>query len=57
MSIHYLKEKMEPVPILESPAPAKWARTIKIDGVEYAYSINQNQEEKCVNSTKNPKKR
>ena len=36
---------MEPVPILESPAPAKGTRTIKIDGVEYAYSINQVQEE------------
>ena len=36
---------MEPDPILESPAPTKVARTIKIEGVEYAYSINQVQEE------------
>ena len=40
---------MEPLAILESPAPAKEARTINIEGVEYTYSINQNQEEeKCV---------
>ena len=43
MIIHI--KKIEPDQILESPAPAKGTRTIKIEGVEYAYSINQVQEE------------
>ena len=40
----------------ESAAPTNDARTINIEGIEYVYSINQNEEEKCVSITLSEKK-